>query len=111
MDSISTHNKILETQIFQVAQQVASSSRSSGVFPGQPGPNPKCQMNVVTLRNDKQLVEYKGNGETNESGKKSEEPQSGKVGGESEKPSTPPSPPSYKPKISFPRRFARSKLD
>ena len=74
MDSISTHNKILETQIFQVAQQVASSSRSSEVFPGQPEPNPKGQMNVVTLRNDKQLEESNGNSETNESGKKSEEP-------------------------------------
>jgi len=33
VDSISTQNKMLETQISQVAQQVTSSSRSSIVFP------------------------------------------------------------------------------
>ena len=40
-DSIVTHNKMLETQISQVAQQVASSSQTSGIFPGQPETNHK----------------------------------------------------------------------
>jgi len=37
-------------------------------------------MHVIILRNGKQLEEPKGNSETNESGKESEEPQSEKVG-------------------------------
>ncbi|KEH22256.1 hypothetical protein MTR_7g035225 [Medicago truncatula] len=35
VDSIATYTKMLETQISQVAQQVATSSQTSGVFPGQ----------------------------------------------------------------------------
>jgi len=41
VDSIATHNKMLETQISQVAQQVVISSQTSGVFPGQTETNPK----------------------------------------------------------------------
>ncbi|XP_073222453.1 uncharacterized protein [Cicer arietinum] len=57
---MATHNKILETQITQVAQQVVSSSISPGVFPGKPEPNPKGKLNDVTLRSEKQLEEPKG---------------------------------------------------
>jgi len=32
--SISTHTKMLETQISQVAKQVVASSQTPGVFPG-----------------------------------------------------------------------------
>ena len=55
VDSICTHNKMLETQISQVAHQVASSSQTSGIFPGQPEAKPKGQMNVITHRNGRQL--------------------------------------------------------
>jgi uncharacterized coiled-coil protein SlyX len=41
VDSISTHTNMLETQISQVAQQVAASSHTPGVFPGQTKPTPK----------------------------------------------------------------------
>jgi len=37
VDSLCTHNKMLETQI----SQVASSSQTSGFFPSQPKANPK----------------------------------------------------------------------
>jgi len=47
VDFIATHNKMLETQISQVAQQVVSSSKTSGIIPGQPEANPKGQMNAV----------------------------------------------------------------
>jgi len=43
VDSLFTHNKMLETQISQVAQQVASSSQTYGIFPSQPEANPKGQ--------------------------------------------------------------------
>jgi len=35
VDSLCTQNKIIETQIPQVVQQVASSSQTSGIFPSQ----------------------------------------------------------------------------
>ena len=34
VDSFSTHNKMLETQISQVAQQVATSSQTPEIFHG-----------------------------------------------------------------------------
>jgi len=46
---------MLETQISQVAQQVATSSQTPGVFPGQTEANPKAHINAITLRDGKQL--------------------------------------------------------
>jgi len=34
VDSIATHNKMVETQISQVAQQVATFSQTPEIFPG-----------------------------------------------------------------------------
>jgi outer membrane murein-binding lipoprotein Lpp len=47
VDSIATHTKILETQISQVAQQVATSSQTPGVFPGQTEANPKLILFIL----------------------------------------------------------------
>jgi hypothetical protein len=41
---------MLETQISQVAQQVAASSQTPGVLPGQTEANPKAHINAITLR-------------------------------------------------------------
>jgi uncharacterized coiled-coil protein SlyX len=41
LDILATHNKMLETQISQVAQQQASTSAPAGTFPGQPQQNPR----------------------------------------------------------------------
>jgi len=49
VDSISTHTKMLETQISQVAQQVATSSQTPGVFPGQT----KAHVNVISFGGSK----------------------------------------------------------
>jgi hypothetical protein len=93
---------MLETQLSQVAQHVANSSQSPGIFPGQPETNPKGQINAITFRNGRQLedpvVETKKNEVEKESnellgkevGVESEKPQSEKVVGESEKPKTQP---------------------
>lgn len=40
VDALATHNKILETQIYQVAQQQVTTASPTGAFPGQPQPNP-----------------------------------------------------------------------
>lgn len=44
-----THNKMLETQISQVAQQQAAQATSGGSFPEQPQPNPKGHANAIAL--------------------------------------------------------------
>ncbi|XP_058761643.1 uncharacterized protein LOC131635058 [Vicia villosa] len=41
VDALATHNKMLETQISQVAQQQGTTAAPAGVFPGQPQPNSK----------------------------------------------------------------------
>jgi len=51
VDSIATHNKMLETQL----SQVATSSQTPGIFLGQTETNPKGHINVVTIRDGKQL--------------------------------------------------------
>ena len=53
VDSIATHTKMLETQISQVAQQVATSSQTSGVFPGQTEANPKAHVNAISFGGSK----------------------------------------------------------
>ena len=49
VDSIATHTKMFETQISQVAQQVAVSSQTPGVFPGQTETNPKAHVNATSF--------------------------------------------------------------
>ena len=55
VDSIATHTQMLETQISKVAQQVATSSQTPGVFPSQIEVNPITHINVTTLTDCKQL--------------------------------------------------------
>lgn len=50
VDSIITHNKMLETQISQIAQQQAPHAIPGGQFSGQPQPNPRGKANDVTLQ-------------------------------------------------------------
>ena len=50
VDALATHNKMLETQISQVAQQQAPTAAPAGTFPGQPQPNPKGHAHAIILR-------------------------------------------------------------
>src|SRR4030042_5076350 len=92
VDSIVTHNKMLENQISQVAQQVCQTKTN--------------QINDFTLRNGRQLEEPQVKDKAKESEKVSDKPQSEKT--MSEKLNFPPP---YKPKILFTQRLAKSKLD
>jgi len=65
-------------------------------------------MNAVTLRNGKQLEDPVGKVKPSEVEKEGNESQDEETRVESDKPTTPPP---YKPKIPFPQRFAKSKLD
>jgi len=58
-ESLSTHQKMMETQLAQIAQQVNHLSRPQGHLSGQPEANPKGHMNAITLRSGKQLDEPK----------------------------------------------------
>ena len=49
VDSIATHTRMLETQI----SQVATSSQTPVVFPGQTKTNPKGPINAITLMDGK----------------------------------------------------------
>ena len=53
VDSIATHTKMLETQISQLAQQVAASSQTPGVFPSQTEANPKAHANAISFGGSK----------------------------------------------------------
>jgi len=55
VDSIVTHNKMLETQISQVAQQMVASSQTTEIFPCHTETNPEGHISVITLRDGKQL--------------------------------------------------------
>jgi len=90
VDSISSHDKILEAQISYASQTNTN------------------KMNSVTLRNGKQLEGPIGKANPSEIEKESSEPQVEEIRVESEKQITPPP---FKPKIPFPQRFAKSKLD
>ncbi|KEH37973.1 hypothetical protein MTR_2g055140 [Medicago truncatula] len=95
VDSISTHNKISETELSQVVHKIS-----------QPKTN---KMNAVTLRSGRPLEDPIGRAKPNESEKEICEPQVEETWVERDGEET--TPPPFKPKISFPQRFAKSKLD
>jgi hypothetical protein len=108
VDSLFTHNKMLEAQIPQVAQQVTSSPQPSGVFPSQTETNHKGPINSITLRDDKKLEDPVVETKTIEVGVESEKPNSEKVVVKSEKLNIPPP---YNPNTPLPQGFDESKLD
>ena len=76
---------MLETQISQVAQQVATSSQTSGIFPSQTETNPTGHVSAITLRDGKQLEDPVVKVKNNEGEIGSDEPQTEKAIGENEK--------------------------
>jgi len=107
VDSIATHTKMLETQISQVAQQVATSSQTPGIFPGQTEANLKAYTNDITLRDGKQLEDPIVKTTTIE-GEESDKPKSEKALGKSEKSLD--SPP-FKSKVPFSQRLVKPSLE
>ncbi|XP_058749140.1 uncharacterized protein LOC131622107 [Vicia villosa] len=57
VDALATHNKMLETQISQVAQQQAPTAAPAGTFSGQPQPNLKGHAHAIILRSGKEMDE------------------------------------------------------
>ncbi|KAJ9544667.1 hypothetical protein OSB04_024374 [Centaurea solstitialis] len=57
IDANTAHTKMMETQISQISQQMASLLKQGNQLPPQPEQNPRGQMNAVTLRSGRLLVE------------------------------------------------------
>uniref|UniRef100_A0A0D9SHT1 Uncharacterized protein n=2 Tax=Medicago truncatula TaxID=3880 RepID=A0A0D9SHT1_MEDTR len=108
VDSVDTHIKMLETQISQVAQQVATSSKTPVVFPSQTEINPKGCINAITHRDGKKLENPVVKSKIIKGEIESEKQQGEKAIGESDKPIVPIP---YKPKIPFPQRLVKPNLD
>ena len=64
VDSFATHNKMLETQISQMTQQVATSSQTPGIFPRQIEANPKAHVKAISLGSGRKLEDTVVNART-----------------------------------------------
>ncbi|XP_058745952.1 uncharacterized protein LOC131618812 [Vicia villosa] len=126
VDALATHNEMLETEISQVAQQQAPTAAPAGTFPGQPQPNPKEHAHAIILRSGREMDEpndprlknpamFQSPSKTTKeesrpkdkpSNPKEKEDEEGETE-EKEAPYVPPPP--YKPPISYPQRFEKSK--
>jgi len=58
-EGLSSHQKMMETQLAQITQQVSHLSRPQRHLPGQLKVNPKGYMNAIIHRSGKQLDEPK----------------------------------------------------
>ncbi|KAJ9562175.1 hypothetical protein OSB04_007335 [Centaurea solstitialis] len=113
---MSTHNKMIETQIAQLAQQIANSVRPQGQLPGQPEPNPRAQMNAITLpdgkilkeveRKTRNVVSHGGNGGVSKANEGENVVQAGDPPVESSVKK-----PTHVPNVPFPARLAKAKLE
>ncbi|XP_010681877.2 uncharacterized protein LOC104896782 [Beta vulgaris subsp. vulgaris] len=121
LQQITAHNKLMENQMTQLAQQISHLSKPSGQLPEQTEPNPKGHIHAISLRSGKELQEpTKRVTEQKNTAKEvtelSEEVQ-GKTGledadkkTEKEEPTVTPMEP-YKPPVPFPQRLAQAKLE
>ncbi|XP_058759887.1 uncharacterized protein LOC131633190 [Vicia villosa] len=126
VDALATHNKILETQISQVAQQQAPTAAPAGTFPGQPQPNPKGHAHAIILRSGREMdeptdprlknpamfqsprktIEEESRPKDKPSDLKEQEDKEGETE-EKETPYIPPQP--YKPPFPYPQRLEETK--
>lgn len=120
LDVMATHNKMLETQISQVAQQQATIVAPTGAFLDRPQPNPKGHANAITLQSGTKLDKpvdprlpnptmYQNSGKGTEEVKEPTNDGKEDKSGESEDKETPyMPPPPYKPPIPYPQRLVKS---
>ncbi|XP_048498107.2 uncharacterized protein LOC125496634 [Beta vulgaris subsp. vulgaris] len=57
LQQITAHNKLMESQMTQLAQQISHLSKPSCQLPGQTEPNPKGHINAISLSSGKELQE------------------------------------------------------
>jgi hypothetical protein len=107
VDGIATNNTMLELQVAQVAQQIASFSKTPGIFPSQPETNPKTHINAIIPRDGNQLEAPVVTTKVIKNKKLSSKPQSENAIGERDKPivSSP-----HKTKLPYPQRLPKPNL-
>ncbi|XP_048496376.1 uncharacterized protein LOC125495640 [Beta vulgaris subsp. vulgaris] len=121
LQQIHAHNKMMENQTTQLAQQISHLSKPPGQLPGQTEPNPKGFIHAISLRSGRELQDpyRKVNDQRNsveESKNLSDKDQGENVledeAKETEKkePVVIPIAP-YKPPVPFPQRLAQAKLE
>ncbi|KAK9714256.1 hypothetical protein RND81_06G082000 [Saponaria officinalis] len=124
---LSSSQKMMETQLAQLAQQLSNTTKASGTFPGNTKPNPKGHINAIHLRSGRVLDEVvaptkksKGvMGDVNETVNEAPPPVRNMdevvidIVDDSNvaKAQPPPSPRAYVPPVPFPQRLAKAKLE
>ncbi|XP_020258488.1 uncharacterized protein LOC109834881 [Asparagus officinalis] len=114
VESLATHNKMLENQVTQLAQQFNSSSRPSGMFPGQPETNPKESINAITLRSGKELetpMMRSDHRDVIDESEKLVTSEKDHIGEKGENVERYVAPAPYKPPLPFPQRQVKAKLE
>ena len=106
LQELEDQTRLLNDSLAKISPKIDSTTSHDKVFEAKFSLANK--MNSVTLRSGKQLEGPVGNANPSEIEKESSEPQVEKLRVESEKQITPPP---FKPKIPFPQRFAKTKLD
>jgi len=117
VDLLTTHNKILETQI---SHEASSSSTPPGRLSSKPEQNPREQCNAIVLRSGTKLEGPKGTSVEVESEKEEDKGRTPlpheselekKKGNENEQESKSLPPKPYMPSLPFSQRFGRAKLE
>ncbi|XP_057248164.1 uncharacterized protein LOC104893987 [Beta vulgaris subsp. vulgaris] len=75
LQQIHAHNKMMENQMTQLAQQISHLSKPSGQLPGQTEPNPKGYTHAISLRSGREWQDpYRKMNDQRKSAKESKKP-------------------------------------
>lgn len=55
VDSLATHNKLIQTRVSQASQEQEATVAPAGIFPGQLRPNPKGHANAITQQSGTEI--------------------------------------------------------
>ncbi|XP_010669123.3 uncharacterized protein LOC104886363 [Beta vulgaris subsp. vulgaris] len=115
IQQIQAQNKLLESQISQLAHQVGQLSKAPGHFPGNSEQPSKGHINAVILRNGKELQDHplkEPSKRTVEEMVQTEKAVENEIIEEEKKKEPTPTPiRPYTPPVPFPQRLARAKLE
>ncbi|KAL2895232.1 Serine/threonine-protein kinase MRCK gamma [Bienertia sinuspersici] len=115
MQEVKAQQKLLESQVSQLAHQVGQSSRAPGHFPGNTEQPPKDHMNAVTLRSGKELecppIKEPSKGVVEEVVETEKVVENDLVDKDKEESTPNPIIAPYKPPVPFPQRLAQAKLE
>ncbi|XP_057249215.1 uncharacterized protein LOC130590682 [Beta vulgaris subsp. vulgaris] len=114
IQQIQAQNKLLESQISQLAHRVGQLSKAPGHFPGNSEQPPKAHINAVILRNGNELQDHplkEPSKRTVEETVQTKKVVENEIVEEEKKEPTPTPIRPYTPPVPFPQRLARAKLE